>query len=265
MSEKIAIEKMKMPNTVSTLEADFRKLGLKEGMIVIVQSSLSAIGWVCGGEQAVIQALMNVLTESGTLVMPAHSGGLSDPSHWENPPVPESWWQIIRAEMPAFDPKTTPTRGMGKIAESFLSFPDVKRSNHPQVSFSAWGRHADAIIVNHQLDFGCGAGSPLQKAYELNGHILLLGVGYGNNTSLHLSEYHSGHLSPVKQGAPIMENGVRVWREFEDTWGNDEDFPRLGAEFEQEFKVQTRNIGSAESRLMNQRELVDFGIKWFMK
>ena len=35
---------------------------------------------------------MEVLTEDGLLIMPTHSSGLSEPSYWENPPVPESWW-----------------------------------------------------------------------------------------------------------------------------------------------------------------------------
>ena len=55
--------------------------------------------------------------------MPTHTGDNSEPSNWENPPVPESWWDVIRAEMPVFDPKLTPTRGMGIIPETFRKFP----------------------------------------------------------------------------------------------------------------------------------------------
>ena len=98
----------KGPVTVSTLTRDLRTLGVRPGMVLLVHSSLSAMGWVCGGPVAFILALQNVLRSYGTLVMPAHSGDLSDPSLWENPPVPKSWWETIRRTMPAYDPELTP-------------------------------------------------------------------------------------------------------------------------------------------------------------
>lgn len=97
MSEESAIiDAKEKPVTYSSLIDDFMKIGIRPGMNVIVHSSLSTIGWVCDGVVSVINALENVITPDGTLVMPAHSSDLSDPSHWENPPVPESWWEIIR-------------------------------------------------------------------------------------------------------------------------------------------------------------------------
>lgn len=115
-------------------------------MTIIVHSSLSSMGWVCGGGVAVVQALMDVVSEEGTIVMPTHTVDNSDPSEWENPPAPEDWWSIIRENMPAYHPDFTPTRAMGKIVEVFRTYPDVKRSHHPTYSFAAWGKHADYIL-----------------------------------------------------------------------------------------------------------------------
>ena len=53
---------------------------------MIAHSSLSSLGWVCVGSVAVVQALMDAVTESGTLVMPTHSAEYSDPGMWEHPP-----------------------------------------------------------------------------------------------------------------------------------------------------------------------------------
>ncbi|MFV5772313.1 AAC(3) family N-acetyltransferase, partial [Pediococcus acidilactici] len=69
MTEENVIRQKQMLVTKERLVTDFRKLGLKEGMVVIVHSSLSALGWVCGGEVAVIRALMEVVTDRGTIVM----------------------------------------------------------------------------------------------------------------------------------------------------------------------------------------------------
>lgn len=100
MNEKKTISNTKIPVTVETLKKDFLNIGLRDGMTVLLHSSLSSIGWVSGGATAVILALEDILGPSGTLVMPAHSGDLSDPGVWENPPVPKSWWKIIKETMP---------------------------------------------------------------------------------------------------------------------------------------------------------------------
>ena len=89
MAESDAIAASAQPITEQALRASLRALGLRAGMTVLVHSSLSSLGWVCGGSTAVIRALLAVVGADGTLVMPAHSAG-SDPAGWENPPVPQA-------------------------------------------------------------------------------------------------------------------------------------------------------------------------------
>jgi len=262
MPELDTIQSIPSPRTRETLAADLRALGLQSSMVVIVHSSLSSIGWVNGGSVAVVQALLDVITPDGTLIMPAHSGEYSDPSHWQHPPVPEAWWQIIRETMPAFDPRVTPTRGMGRIAETFRTWPDAIRSMHPQDSFAAWSRHAEFITANHALDFGLGEQSPLARIYDLDGYVLLLGVPYGNNTSFHLGESRAPGGKMVVQGAPIMENGQRVWKAFQALELDSDCFDELGADFEKVCPVKIGLVGSATTRLFSQRAAVDFAQKW---
>ncbi|MCJ7733066.1 MAG: AAC(3) family N-acetyltransferase [Anaerolineales bacterium] len=253
------------PITVMSLMKDLSALGVKPGMILLVHSSLSAMGWASGGPVAVIKALEEVLSSEGTLVMPTHSGDLSDPEEWSNPPVPQEWKEIIRQTMPVFDPDLTPTRGVGKIPETFRKQTGVLRSNHPHMSFAAWGKKAALITGNHALDFALGDNSPLARIYDLNGWILLLGVGHENNTSLHLAEFRADFAGKknIKQGGPIFVDGERRWIELNEIEENSDIFPEIGKAYQQSGGTQVEGmIGQAQSLLIPQRELVDFACGW---
>ncbi|WNS41797.1 AAC(3) family N-acetyltransferase [Paenibacillus sp. MMS20-IR301] len=252
--------------TVDRLAEDFRRLGVKEGMTLLLHSSFKSLGqWVAGGPVAVILALEQVLGEEGTLVMPTQSADLTDPSGWSNPPVPEAWWPEIRKAMPPYDPDLTPLRGMGIIPECFRKQQGVRRSSHPIDSFAAWGRHRDFIIDGHKLEYAFGEHSPLARIYELGGSVLLLGVEHLNNTSLHLAEYRADY--PCKQevmaAAPMLVDGARQWVEFSDYDWNSDDFAELGREFDQDTGLILHGkVAASAAQLVPQREIVDYAVKW---
>jgi aminoglycoside 3-N-acetyltransferase len=264
MPEAATISDHNPPLTVDTLAVQFGICGLRAGQTVLVHSSMSKLGWVAGGAQAVIQALLRVLGDDGTLMMPTHTTQNTDPANWSNPPVPEAWVPVIRAHTPAFDPATTPTRAMGAIPELFRTWPGTLRSAHPIGSFAAFGPNATKLTRNHQLLDMFGDSSPLGMLYQLDGYVLLLGVDHGNNTSLHLAENRANWEGKffIPEATAIMVRGVREWVSFKMLSLETDDFNTIGNAYEKQAKLRRGRIGGAEVRLMRQRPLIDFAVEW---
>jgi aminoglycoside 3-N-acetyltransferase len=263
MSEADAVERTDEPVTVARIVADLRDLGVEAGDTLLVHASLSALGWVAGGAVAVVDALQEAVTRDGTLVMPTHTG-LSDPARWSNPPVPDDWVPVIREETPAYRPEVTPTRGVGAVPECFRSYPGVARSRHPSLSFAAWGADAESVVADHPFDDPLGDGSPLAAVYDRDGRVLLLGVGYGPNSSFHLAEHRADYPKErVTQGGTVLVDGEREWVTYEDIDISDDDFEDLGADFEADRDVTLGEVGEGTARLFSQREAVDYAVEWF--
>ncbi|HVF05404.1 MAG TPA: GNAT family N-acetyltransferase, partial [Frankiaceae bacterium] len=256
-----ALANRSAPVTRRSLVADLTALGVTAGDTVLVHTSLSALGWVCGGAVAVIQALLDAVGDDGTVVMPAFSTDLTDPEHWRNPPVPEPWWPVIRAESPAFDPDLTPTRAIGVVGETFRRWPGAVRGPHPHVSFAAYGPRAAEVVRPHDLAAELGEGSPLSRLHELDASVLLLGVDHGNNTALHLAE-HRAELPDRRsdqQSATVLVDGHPQRRSWESVVLDDTDFAAVGEGIEARGVVRRGPVGAGEGRLMAIRDVVDLG------
>lgn len=255
------------PITKDDISAALKDVGVLAGQTLMVHTSLSKIGYICGGAQTVIQALTEAVGERGTIMMPTQSWKNLDPEDGVHDEVAVEDWQIIRDNWPAYDKLLTPTNTMGAVAEMFRSWPGTIRSDHPARSVSAWGRHAAYLTEKHDLSNIFGDGSPIGKLYELDGWVLLIGVGYNKNTSLHLADARAeypGKHNCVEHSA-IIENGRRVWKAYETLFVDGEDFDQIGAAFEERYDVHRAMMGKAELRLMRQRELVDFAVEWIEK
>ncbi|MCI0686007.1 MAG: AAC(3) family N-acetyltransferase, partial [Sporichthyaceae bacterium] len=236
----------------------------RDGDVALCHTSLRSLGWVCGGQVAVVQALLDVLGPEGTLVVPAHSTDNSDPATWHFPPVPQDWWQPIRDHLPGYDPRTTPVRGIGILPETVRTWPGAVRSAHPQVSFAAVGAQAAALLAEHRLDHRFGSRSPLGAMNRAGARILLLGAGYLSCTAFHLAETEVAGIGTETESCAILTDGGRQWVTYTDTVADEEDFADLGAALESQRPelVRRGQVGDAESRLIEMPGAVEFASQW---
>lgn len=255
-----------LPHTAATLTSDLRALGVVPGDVLMVHSSMRSLGFVAGDVQAVVHALLTAVGPEGTIVVPTHTSGNTDPAGWQNPPVPEPWWPVLRSETPGFDPARTPSRWVGVLPEAVRTWPGAVRSGHPHVSCAALGAQAGEVVAEHGLAESHGERSPIGVVYRLGGKVLLLGCGHDSNTSLHLAERRQASPPTAETGAAISDgDGTSRWVTWTDLVTGEDDFDRLGAAFEETGAVTVGQVGSAAARLMDQRTLVDFGVDWIAR
>ena len=122
------------PITKDDISTALKDVGVHSGQTLMVHTSLSKIGYVCGGAQTVIEALIEAVSERGTIMMPTQSWKNLDPEDGVHDEVAVEDWQIIRDNWPAYDKQLTPTNTMPPVAEMFRSWPGL-------VKKSAVGKH----------------------------------------------------------------------------------------------------------------------------
>jgi aminoglycoside 3-N-acetyltransferase len=247
---------------LTTLTNDLAALGLGRGMTVLLNASLSSLGYVEGGAATVVAAIRQVLGSEGTLVSPATTEENSDTSRMYLARVagmtPEQE-TAFRAAMPPFDPATTPT-SCGRIAEQIRVTPGAIRSAHPQSSFSAVGARAHEFMADHPIDCHLGEASPLGKLYSADAWVLMLGVGYRSCTALHLAEYRYDPFPPLRTYRCVIRD--QEWSEYTDVVLDDSDFERVGELLDKEAVGRRSYVGLAPCRLMPIREAVDLATGW---
>src|SRR5918992_357853 len=170
------------------LVEQLRALGVQEGGVLLVHTSFRAVRPVEGGPQGLIDALRTALGPTGTLVMPSWADDDSTP----------------------FDPATARANtDLGVVPDTFWRMPGVRRSNQ-FFAFAAAGPEAARItsdplpVPPHRLE------SPVGRVYELDGQVLLLGVGHDADTTLHLAELLAGVPYRLPRYCTVLQDGRRV-------------------------------------------------------
>jgi aminoglycoside 3-N-acetyltransferase len=151
--------------TKEDIIAGLRDIGIQPGDLLQVHSSLSAFGYVEGGPDTVIDAVLESVGPDGTVMMPSFNHGREE----------------------VFDIKESPTTN-GIVPDTFWRRPEAKRSMHPTHAYAAIGPLADFLTGEHLDLLTFDVRSPLGKLAQLGGYVLLLGVGMRVNTAAHVAE-----------------------------------------------------------------------------
>jgi aminoglycoside N3'-acetyltransferase len=221
------------PIKLSELTAQIRELGVTAGGLLLVHTAFSRVGPVENGPLGLIRALQDALGPSGTLVMPSMT---DDDDH-------------------PFDPRTTPCPGMGVVADMFWRMPSVLRSDSPH-AFAAVGPEAARITADHPLDVPHGLDSPVGRVYDLDGQVLLLGVGHDANTTIHLAEMLAGVRYRRRKSVTILADGepARYWYdEIDHCCAN---FSLVDQWLDADRRQRRGRVGHGQGRLGSSRDVV---------
>jgi aminoglycoside 3-N-acetyltransferase len=257
------------PVTRSALATDLRRLGLGPGMTVMVHTALSSLGWVVGGSQTVVQALLDCVGEAGTLCAQAS---------WEDVPFglaewPANWQQAYEAELPPFDPALAGAAPyVGRMPERLRTWPGARRSANPATGIVAVGARAAALTAGHRLDDSFGAGTPYARIVEAAGVVLLLGAPLHSISLLHHAEAIA--RAPKRWTTyrlPLLRDGARQWVQIReiDVWRGvypyaqrDEPLAAIAAAARAAGAGRRGRVGAAEAHLFDGRALVAFAVQW---
>jgi aminoglycoside 3-N-acetyltransferase len=186
-----------MPVTESDIRQATVELGLS-GTALCVHSSLRSFGWVEGGADAVIDAL---LAEGCTVLVPTMTWAYAvrPPPHLRparNGTDYEALDRMYDANRPAgasmvYSPESNDLeRGsMGAIPAALLQRWGRQRGRDPMGSFAALGPMAEQLVRDQTPD---NPFAPFQELVRLGGSVVMMGVDLDRLTLLHQAEAVAG-------------------------------------------------------------------------
>lgn len=208
--------------TRKDIAAALRTVGLKTGAIVLVHSSLSSIGRVEGGGQALFDAFRDVLGKEGTLVVPIFGT-------------------------------------FGVLTDLVRSHPDAVRSRIPKGAVAALGPAAAELCAGHwKASTVHGQDTPYTRIAERGGYVCLLGVDQDRSTMLHSVEalLRLPYLARTRDQTFDTPEGTvtKSWHYYP---GPHRDFIGLDRALRDSGTMTMSTVGNAVVRLIKGRDLID--------
>lgn len=237
------------------IKEDLVKIGLSKNDIVIVHSSLKKIGYVEGGPNTVIDALLEVIGEKGTLLMPTFTNPFPSMKDYE-----------------PFNAKKSAST-VGLITDVFWRRKGVLRSTHPSHSVAAFGYYAEEFIKGHtEKSSALGIDSPFHKAVKRGAYVLFLGTTFSSASLGHIAEViaQAPYIDIPVYGAEdcevIDEEGNRrIIHYTKEIPGDGTGFKKLKPLLEQRGMIKTGFIGQAPSMLVKGKDFLEVAVEMIKK
>ncbi len=224
--------------SIAEIETQLLALGVRSGGVLLVHTSFREVRPVEGGPLGLIDALRNTLGPNGTLVMPTMTDGET-----------------------VFDPRSTPSDGMGITAELFWRQSGVLRSTHPGGSFAAAGPHAERICAPQPLVPPHGPDSPPGRVRDLGGQVLLLGVTHSESTMLHVAESVANVPYSVAYPCVVEVDGIPERVMIPETDHCCRGFRRMDEWLAARGLQREGQVGNANAKLVGARDIMAVAVE----
>ena len=221
---------------------DLQDLRVLPGDSLIVHASLRAIGRVEGGADALVEALLEAVGREGTIVAPAFSNAARVEVSEDPPPA-----DAVDVDL------------VGRLAERLGRRPDALRSRHRAYSFAAVGKNAGFITTEAPFQYPLGSNSPLARLYQLNGGILLLGVGHEASSAIHLAEAWAN--VPYLSRRAMAPSEAGEWQEMMGSPGCRRGFTKIEPVLRHARILRAGTVGNAASQYMRIQHVVSMAVE----
>src|SRR5690554_3160679 len=157
--------------TADDLVSEMCKMGMEKGSVVFIHSSMTEFYNYKGTANELIDKIIEVIGEEGTLMMPAY------------PKVTKKFDDEVDFDV------LNSVSGAGYLSEVFRKYPGVKRSINIQHSVCAYGKLADYFTSEHHFSVTTwDEKSPYYKMSQLNTLVFAFGLPYFLGTMIHCTE-----------------------------------------------------------------------------
>lgn len=177
--------------TYDEILSAFQSLELQHAP-VIAHASLRPFGYVEGGAEAVLEAM---LASFASIVMPTHTYKtqiIPDVGPPNNGILYGSGHAVNQMAQP-FHPDMRADPMMGILPETLRNHPSATRTAHPILSFA--GINADLVLFTQTLYEPL---APIGALAELDSWVVLINVDHTVNTSIHYAEKLAGRKQFVR-------------------------------------------------------------------
>jgi aminoglycoside 3-N-acetyltransferase len=176
--------------------------------------------------------------------------------------MPTMTWRTVTPDKPVWDEIETASH-TGVLTEVFRTRYAARRSIHPTHSVAGWGAAVDTLLARHQVDdTPVSENSPYGLMRDYETFVLMVGVGLGSVTAIHLPEETIAEDVYVR---PAETSVVYSCRDRHGTvhkvparrhWSLDRDFPQFGPPLAARGLLETGDIEGCPYQIVAMRDLL---------